>query len=47
MKYGFQVQTVLEARRGGGPWVRTFTFLFLLQQSEGILRLGMCERLTS
>ena len=30
-------------RWGGGVEL----FLFLLQQSEGILRLGMCERLTS
>ena len=46
MKYGFQVQTVLEARRGGHGF-EPLLFFFLLQQSEGILRLGMCERLTS
>ena len=47
MKYGFQVQTVLEARRGVGGMGSNLYFSFLLQQSEGILRLGMCERLTS
>ena len=36
-------------REGGGgvALVPTFFLFFLLQQSEEILRLGMCERLTS
>ena len=46
MKDGFQVQTVLEAG-GGMRWFESFFFFFVLQQSEGILRFGMCERLTS
>ena len=50
MKDGFQVQTVLEAGEegGGGCCVGSNLFFsFLLQQSKGIQRLGMCERVTS
>ena len=56
MKNSFQVHTVLEAGGGGGAWVQTLSFLLfffvfvffvLLQQSEGILRLGMCEHVIS
>ena len=39
-----QVQTVLEARGGGGGGARTFS---LQQESEGILRLDMRERVIS
>ena len=41
--------TKLYWKREGGVlrWFQPFFFFFLLQQSEEILRLGMCERLTS
>ena len=46
MKDGYQMRTGLEAEGGVcgfEPFFFFFFFFFLLHQSEGILRLGMCD----
>ena len=46
MKDGYQMRTGLEAEGvfvGSNRFFFFFFFFFLLHQSEGILRLGMCD----